>query len=103
MSRVGDVFLTKRTALVIGALACFLVSAFLFLFAADVLRWEDAVPAGDVRYVLEPEAEDLWQADELLPIGLARAVVGVGDDVEIREAIRALRLALQALRAEEGS
>jgi hypothetical protein len=91
--------LTRRAALVAGALACFLVSAFLILFAADARRWEDAVPAGDVRYVLDPEADDLWQANELLPVGVARAVAGVDDDVEIREAIRALRLA----RLEDGT
>jgi hypothetical protein len=99
VSRVDDVLLTKRAALVAGAVACFLLAAFLFVFAADVLRWRDAVPAGDVRYVLEPEADGIWEPDTLLPGGVARTATGVGDDVEIREAIRALRLA----RLEDGT
>jgi hypothetical protein len=99
MSRLDEIFLTRRAAMVAGALACFLVAAFLFLFAADVLRWRDALPAGDVRYVLDPEAENLWQAEELLPVGIASAAAGVAEDVEIREAIRALRIA----RLEDGT
>jgi hypothetical protein len=96
---LDDILLTRRAALIAGALACFLVASFLFLFAADVTRWRDALPADDVRYVVDPEADDLWQADELLPVGVARIVAGVSDDVQIRRAIRALRLA----RLEEGT
>jgi hypothetical protein len=99
MSRLDDIVLTRRTGLVAGALACFLLAAFLFLLAADARRWNEALPAGDVRYVVDPEDDSLWAADTLLPLDVAHAVTGVGDDVEIREAIRALRVA----RLEDGT
>jgi hypothetical protein len=99
VSRIDDILLTRRTALVAGALACFLVAAFLLVFAADVVRWRDSLPAGDVRYVVDPETDGLWDADTLLPLDVARFATGVGEDVEIREAIRALRIA----RLEDGT
>jgi hypothetical protein len=98
-SRLRRIFVTRRAALVAGALGCLLAAAFLFLFAADVARWRDALPAGDVRYLATPEETDLWQPQETLPVGLARSVTGVGDDVEFRQAVRALRLA----RLEDGT
>jgi hypothetical protein len=86
------VLLTGTAALVAGAVACFVVAAVLVLVAVDVDRWRDAVPAGDVRYRVSPGATDLWQPDTLVP-GAARMLLGVGDDVEFRRAVRALRLA----------
>ncbi|MGH3134302.1 MAG: hypothetical protein ACRDNY_11280 [Gaiellaceae bacterium] len=93
-----ELLLTRRTALVVGALACFGVAALLFLLAADVARWREAMTAGDVRYQASPEA-DLWQPDERVPLGIAGGILGVEDDVSFRRAVRALRLA----RLEDGT
>ena len=82
-----------------GALACFLAAVFFFLLAADVRSWNGALRDGDVHYQVAPEDESLWDADERLPLGLAGTLAGVGDDVEFREAVRALRLA----RLEDGT
>lgn len=87
------IFLTRRSALISGALACFLPAAVLFVLAADIARWRDALPADDVRYQVTPEAADLWQPEAIIPLGTARVLLGLGDDVEFRRAVRALRLA----------
>ena len=87
------VLLSKRAALVGGAFACFALAAVLFLLAADVARWRDAIPADDVRYRVNSAADDLWQPETRMPFHVARALVGVRDDVEFRRAVRALRLA----------
>jgi hypothetical protein len=91
--RLKSVLLTRRAALVAGALACFGCAAVLFLLAADVARWRDAMPADDVTYIAAPESPGLWQPDTRLPAGLSRGVVGVKDDTDLRRALRAFRLA----------
>ena len=99
MEQVKRILLSRRTALVAGALGCFLLAATLFLVAVDAARWRESLPAGDVRYQAAPEDERLWQAEELLPLGISGELLGVEDDVAFRRAVRAVRLA----RLEEGT
>lgn len=82
----------KRAALVAGALVCAGLAVGLFLLAADVARWSEAMAKDDVRYRRTPADDDLWQAETLLPLDPARKMLGLGDDVGFREAVRALRL-----------
>ena len=81
-----------HAALFVGALACLALAAGLGLLAADVVRWRDALPAGDIRYQVSPEDADLWQSSTIVPLGVAKGVLGVDDDVAFRRAVRALRL-----------
>lgn len=83
----------RRSALIAGAAACSVVAVFLALLAADVVRWHDALPAGDVRYRAAAGASDLWVPGTILPLGTARTVLGIEDDLAFRRAVRALRLA----------
>ncbi len=85
--------LTRRAALMAGAIGCFALAAALLALALDITRWNDAMRADDVRYRATPEATDLWQPATNVPLGAARTLLGVEDDVELRQAIRALRLA----------
>jgi hypothetical protein len=82
----------KRVAMGIGAVLCIGVASFLFLLAVDIGRWSDAMAVDDVRYRAEPEAADLWRPDTALPSGAAEWVLGTGDDLAFRQAVRALRL-----------
>lgn len=71
---------------------CLFLAVGLGLLALDVARWRDAFPAGDVRYRVAPE-EDLWSPATRVPHGLAEGLLDVDDDVDLRLAVRALRLA----------
>jgi hypothetical protein len=79
--------------LIAGAVACLAFAALFFLLAADVDRWRAAVATGDVRYRVSPEGTDLWTPKTLVPAGAAETLLGLEDDIEIRRAVRALRLA----------
>lgn len=83
----------NRLALAAAALVCVALAAGLAVVAADVVRWREALPTGDVRYRVTPEEPDPWTPSTIAPVGLSRALLGVGDDVEFRRALRALRVA----------
>ena len=83
----------KRVATGVGAVVCLVLAVLFVLLAVDIGRWSDAMAADDVRYRAEPESEDLWQPETVVPFGAAKRVLGTGDDVAFREAVRALRLA----------
>jgi hypothetical protein len=80
-----------RAAVAVGALACLALAATLVLLAIDLTRWTSTLDSGDVRYRSAPAAELLWDADERVPLAIARDTLGVEDDVAFREALQALR------------
>ena len=83
----------RRIALVAGALLSVALAVLFALLAIDVSRWNDAFAAGDVRYRTAPADERLWQPSDLVPADLGREALAVQDDVEFRQAVRALRTA----------
>jgi len=83
----------RRVVLVVGAVVCLALAALLTLLAADVSRWHHALSADDVRYQEAPGAGDLWNPGPLAPLGAARTLLGVDDDLAFRRAVRAFRLA----------
>ncbi len=84
--------LLTRGGLFVGAAACLALAAVLALLALDVGRWRDAVSGGDVRFVAA-EGSGTWEPSTRLPGGVSRAMLGVKDDVEFREALVAIRAA----------
>ena len=85
--------MATRTAVALGALACLLLAATLVLLAVDVTQWSRALDSGDVRFRANPADERLWRPDERVPFAIGRDTVGVEDDLDFREAVRALRAA----------
>jgi hypothetical protein len=83
----------RRSLLVAGAVACSLAAVFALLLAGDVLRWDRAIRADDVRYRASAGATDLWDPTAIVPLGVAEDLLRVDDDVAFRRAVRALRLA----------
>jgi hypothetical protein len=83
----------KLPAMIAAAVVCLALAAGLAILAVDVARWRDALPAGDVRYRVEPEDGDPWTPSTVAPVGVSRALLGVADDVEFRRALRAIRVA----------
>jgi hypothetical protein len=73
-------------------LGCFGSAAVLALLAADVARWPGALDAGDIRYRVAPGEEGLWRPAQRIPAGAARRLLGLDDDLEVRDALRAVRL-----------
>jgi hypothetical protein len=63
--------------------------------ARDVGSWEDALRAGDAVLSRSPGRAD-WEADPIGPRDPAGRLLGVGDDVELRQALRAYLVAEQA-------
>jgi hypothetical protein len=82
----------RRVGLGAAAVLCIALACALLLLAVDIGRWSDAMAADDVRYRAEPDSAGLWQPDTVLPFGAAKRLLGTGDDVAFREALRALRL-----------
>ena len=83
--------LATRCALAVGAVASLALAAMLVLLAVDLTKVSSALDSGDVRYRSDPADEQLWDADERVPLAIARDTLGVADDVAFREALQALR------------
>jgi hypothetical protein len=89
MSREG----VRRAVLAGGAAVCLLLFIVLVLVAVDVTHSERALRAGDIRYRVSADDEALWEQNTLVPGDVARRLLGVGDDIAFRQALRSLRLA----------
>ena len=85
--------LVVRCALGAAAVLCLLSAVGLALLGLDVARSSAAVREGDVAFRITPEKTGLWRAPTVVPYGLAVALLGTEDDVEVRRAIRSVRLA----------
>ena len=85
--------LVERLALGVGAILCLVVALALGLLALDVARGRDALAHGDVQYRISPERIGLWRVAAIVPSDPATSLLGTEDDVEIRRAVRSVRLA----------
>ncbi|HZB22545.1 MAG TPA: hypothetical protein VE444_01745 [Gaiellaceae bacterium] len=73
-------------AQLLGAVAALVVAALLALVAIDALRLDERVAEDDARFAAAPMTEDLWQTDEVLPLGASRALLGLDPDLDYRRA-----------------
>jgi hypothetical protein len=85
--------LVERIALGALAVVCFTLAVGLGLLALDVHRSHAAMASGDVDYRISPETKGLWTASTVVPLDLAVDLLGTEDDVELRRAVRSVRLA----------
>jgi hypothetical protein len=69
----------------VAVVALVAAAAVLVAFAADALRWDRAMRDDDVAYAAGADAT--WAPSTLLPAGVSRSVLGLGDDVEFRGAV----------------
>lgn len=83
----------KRVATGLAALVCLALALLLGLLALDVSRSRAALAGGDVEYRITPGASGLWAASTIVPSGLAESFLATSDDVEVRQALRAVRVA----------
>lgn len=77
----------------VAAAACVGAAVVLVLLALDARAWSSRIAADDLRYTRDPSAPHLWQPRQLAPFGLARSILGIGDDLAYRRALREFRIA----------
>ena len=81
----------RRLALAAAAVAA-CAAALLLLLALDVRRYEHRLAADDAVYRADPGRDDLWQPAQVVPFGAARHLLGIGDDLGFRQALREFAL-----------
>ena len=81
----------RRQLVLAGVVAAFAVSLALALVAADLVRADRAIERGDARYGGVAGREGMWEADTLLPSGVATSLLGIDDDLAYRSAVQQFR------------
>jgi hypothetical protein len=84
--------MTVRRWLLLGAAAlCLALATLAALAARDAGAWESSLRAGDVAAA--PRGTASWTPAQLAPLGLARRLLGIDDDLEFRRAVAAFHRA----------
>jgi hypothetical protein len=78
----------RRLAGIAGVILLVVSAVFLAALAVDVLRVDRQVSAADVRFTSRLDRTVSWAPETLLPAGIARGLLGVGDDVRYRHAVQ---------------
>jgi hypothetical protein len=90
--RVTVVARDRRVVIPAVSLFAVLAGLALVLLAFDVARTTSAIGRGDVSFRANAAPADPWTPSTILPSGLSRSLLGVGDDLEFRDALRSFRL-----------
>jgi len=77
---------------VLGILVCLAAATFLVLLAVDARAWGNRLPADDLRFRRQSTGSQLWTRSDLAPFGAARSLLGIGDDLLYRRALRAFHV-----------
>ena len=84
----------RRVLAAAGALVALVLAVELFLVALDARAWDRAFRADDVVFRVMP-ARARWSPHQHEPFGLARRLMGVGDDIALRRAFSLFERARQ--------
>ena len=82
----------KAALRIVGAVACVAVAAFLVLIAVDAHAWSSRLAADDLRYRRDATSSGLWRPAQVAPGGVAQNLLGIGDDLAYRRALRDFRI-----------
>lgn len=83
----------RRIPLPVLAGAALVLALLLALLARDVRGWERSVAYGDDRFQVSPGPAELWEPTGMRPLGgVAASALGLGDDLDLRDAARLERL-----------
>lgn len=85
--------IVERSLVGLAAVVCLVLALGLSLLARDVAASRAAISKGDVEYRIAPEETGLWRTGTIIPFHLATSLIGTDDDVDLRRAVRAMRLA----------
>jgi hypothetical protein len=82
----------KAALRVVGAVVCVAAAVLLVLTAIDAHAWSSRLASDDLRYRRDASSSALWRPSEVSPGGLARHILGIGDDLAYRRALRDFRI-----------
>ncbi len=85
-----------RASRLIAAGVALVLAALFALLAADVRSWRDTMRADDLGFQLSGSTTADWDTSTLLPPSVARRVLAVDDDRELRRGVAAFRAADRA-------
>jgi hypothetical protein len=83
----------SRALALTPALAAVAAGVVLLLLAVDVRQYERRIPDDDAVFGIELQRDDLWRPPQIVPFGVARRLLGIGDDLAYRDALRRFGLA----------
>jgi hypothetical protein len=70
------------------AVLCFVLGVAFVLLAVDVQRWQSRLRADDASFASTPPRSNQWAPSQVLPLGTAKALLALADDVSYRQAVR---------------
>jgi hypothetical protein len=82
---------TRRHLPLVGAAAALLLAALLALLARDVRLWDESLSNGDRSFQVTPGPDGLWEPEAGTMRGVARTLLGIDDDLELRRAAQLFR------------
>ena len=71
-----------------GVVALLLAAILGVTLAVDLLRAENRVDLADAAFTSGVNQKVTWDAETLLPVGVSRGILGLGDDVTFRNAVQ---------------
>lgn len=82
----------KAALRIAGALVCVGAAVVLVLVAIDAHTWSTRLPTDDLRYRRDASSASLWRPAQVAPGQLAQHLLGIGDDLAYRQALRNFRI-----------
>jgi hypothetical protein len=82
---------TRRHLPLVGAGVALLVALVLALVARDVRLWQQSIEDGDRSFQVAPGPDSLWEPEARTLPGVGRALLGVDDDLRLRDAAQLFR------------
>ena len=93
----------RRLLLSLGAALCLFLAAAAALLANDIHAWQTTLRAGDAEAVVDPAKSVPSGAGEVLPFHVARSLLGVDDDLELRRTLLLFRRAYTGIPSRDQS
>jgi hypothetical protein len=84
--------LNRTTLRIAGAVVALLAAALFVAVALDAHAWGTRIPADDLRFHHDALSKGLWQPEQRTPLHLTQHVLGIGNDLTYRNALRAFRV-----------
>jgi len=93
----------RRLLLVLGAALCLFLAAAAAMLANDVHAWQTALRADDAEALADPAKPVPSGAGEVLPFHIARSLLAVDDDLELRRTLLLFRRAYTGIPSRDQS